>query len=59
MLRTHSRHNGRKIVNVAEAIVESHLVLPTPGRRGLVCDRIDDRVSGVNPRRGCSAKLSV
>ena len=27
MLRTHSQHNGRKIVNVAEAIVESHLLL--------------------------------
>jgi AmiR/NasT family two-component response regulator len=31
MLRTHSQHNGRKLVNVAEAIVESHLLLlPTP-----------------------------
>ncbi len=27
MLRTHSQHNGRKIVNVAEAIVKSHLLL--------------------------------
>jgi response regulator NasT len=27
MLRTHSQHNGRKIVNVAEAIVDSHLLL--------------------------------
>jgi response regulator NasT len=27
MLRTHSQHHGRKIVNVAEAIVESHLLL--------------------------------
>jgi response regulator NasT len=27
MLRTHSQHNGRKLVNVAEAIVESHLLL--------------------------------
>lgn len=27
MLRSHSQRNGRKIVNVAEAIVESHLLL--------------------------------
>jgi AmiR/NasT family two-component response regulator len=30
MLRTHSQHNGRKIVHVAEAIVESHLLLLPP-----------------------------
>ena len=30
-LRTHSQHNGRKLVDVAEAIVESHLLLiPAP-----------------------------
>jgi response regulator NasT len=27
MLRNHSQHNGRKLANVAEAIVESHLLL--------------------------------
>jgi len=27
MLRGHSQHNGRKLVDVAEAIVESHLLL--------------------------------
>jgi AmiR/NasT family two-component response regulator len=27
MLRNHSQHNGRKLVDVAEAIVESHLLL--------------------------------
>jgi AmiR/NasT family two-component response regulator len=27
MLRSHSQHNGRKIIDVAEAIVESHLLL--------------------------------
>jgi AmiR/NasT family two-component response regulator len=27
LLRTHSQHNGRKLVDVAEAIVESHLLL--------------------------------
>jgi AmiR/NasT family two-component response regulator len=31
MLRDHSQHNGRKLAEVAEAIVESHLLLPSPG----------------------------
>lgn len=30
MLRDHSQHNGRKLVDVAEAIVESHLLLLSP-----------------------------
>ena len=30
MLRDHSQHNGRKLVDVAEAIVESHLLLLPP-----------------------------
>lgn len=32
MLRGHSQHNGRKLVDVAQAVVESHLLLlpPTP-----------------------------
>jgi response regulator NasT len=32
MLRDHSQHNGRKLVDIAEAVVESHLLLlpPTP-----------------------------
>jgi len=32
MLRDHSQHNGRKLVDVADAVVESHLLLlpPTP-----------------------------
>ncbi len=31
MLRDHSQHNGRKLVDVAEAVVESHLLLlPDP-----------------------------
>jgi hypothetical protein len=29
MLRHHSQHNGRKLVEIAEAIVESHLLLAT------------------------------
>ncbi len=30
MLRDHSQHNGRKLVDVAEAIVDSHLLLLPP-----------------------------
>jgi AmiR/NasT family two-component response regulator len=31
MLRSHSQHNGRKVADIAEAIVESHLLLlPSP-----------------------------
>jgi response regulator NasT len=30
MLRSHSQHNGRKLVDVAEAVVDSHLLLLTP-----------------------------
>jgi hypothetical protein len=33
MLRDHSQHNGRKLVDVAQAIVDSHLLLlPAPQR---------------------------
>jgi AmiR/NasT family two-component response regulator len=30
MLRNHSQHNGRKLVDVAQAIVDSHLLLLQP-----------------------------
>jgi AmiR/NasT family two-component response regulator len=30
MLKSHSRHNGRKVVDLAEAVVESHLLLLPP-----------------------------
>ena len=30
MLKSHSRHNGRKVADVAEAVVESHLLLLPP-----------------------------
>ena len=38
MLRDHSQHNGHKVVDVAQAIVESHLLLapPTPAAPGNV-----------------------
>ena len=32
MLRNHSQTHGRKLVDVAEAIVESHLLLAPPQR---------------------------
>jgi len=42
MLRSHSQHNGRKVVDVAEAVVESHLLLlpplPQPAAQG--CGRV-------------------
>lgn len=33
MLRSHSQRNGRKLIDVAEAVVESHLLLVTPAAR--------------------------
>jgi AmiR/NasT family two-component response regulator len=30
MLRNHSQHNGRKLVDVAQAVVDSHLLLLPP-----------------------------
>jgi AmiR/NasT family two-component response regulator len=30
MLREHSQHNGHKLIDVAEAIVDSHLLLLPP-----------------------------
>jgi hypothetical protein len=30
MLRDHSQHNGRKVVDVAQAVVDSHLLLVPP-----------------------------
>jgi AmiR/NasT family two-component response regulator len=33
MLRDHSQHNGRKLVDVAQAVVDSHLLLLPPSER--------------------------
>jgi AmiR/NasT family two-component response regulator len=33
MLRDHSQHNGRKLVDIAQAIVDSHLLLLPPATR--------------------------
>ena len=30
MLRDHSRHNGHKLVDIAQAVVDSHLLLLPP-----------------------------
>jgi AmiR/NasT family two-component response regulator len=32
MLRDHSRHSGRKLVDIAQAILDSHSMLPSEGR---------------------------
>jgi AmiR/NasT family two-component response regulator len=32
MLREHSQHNGHKLVDIAQAIVDSHLLLAAPGQ---------------------------
>jgi AmiR/NasT family two-component response regulator len=34
LIRAHSQHNGRKVIDVSEAIVESHLLLQTPSGPG-------------------------
>ena len=47
MLRTHSQHNGRKLVNVAEAIIESHLLL-LPALPRQASPFVDRAASGVD-----------
>jgi len=51
MLRTHSQHSGRKLVNVAEAIVESHLLLlpALPASAPSSVDGAAGRVEGAFP----------
>jgi AmiR/NasT family two-component response regulator len=45
MLRTHSQHNGRKLVDVAQAIVESHLLLlPSPAQLPMAPDVPDGKL---------------
>ena len=44
MLREHSQHNGRKVTDVAVAIVDSHLLLVPPGQGDLLA-------SGAGPAR--------
>ena len=51
LLRHHSQHNGHKLVNVAEAIVESHLLLlpPAPAQVPASIDGAAGRVEGTLP----------
>src|SRR6185437_7221738 len=46
MLRSHSQHNGRKLIDVAEAIVQSHLLLlpPLPHPSAGSGERVDGQV---------------
>jgi AmiR/NasT family two-component response regulator len=39
ILRNHSQHNGRKVVDVAQAIVDSYLLLPPPSEAIAESDR--------------------
>ncbi|HEX7248556.1 MAG TPA: ANTAR domain-containing protein, partial [Actinomycetota bacterium] len=43
MLREHSRRSNRKVVDIAEAVVSSHRLLPSPGGTR-ASDVADDRV---------------
>jgi response regulator NasT len=38
MLRNHSQHNGRKVVDVAQAIVDSYLLLPPPSAQAATAE---------------------
>jgi response regulator NasT len=38
MLRDHSQHNGRKLVDVAQAVVESHRLLLPPGEGAVMAE---------------------
>jgi two-component system, response regulator / RNA-binding antiterminator len=45
LLRSHSQHNGRKLIDVAEAIVESHLLLlPPPAQQPAAPDVLEGKV---------------
>jgi len=54
-LRDHSQRNGRKLIDVAEAIVESHLLLAPPRREILSAgsdNHLPDDLPSLRPRRG-------
>jgi AmiR/NasT family two-component response regulator len=45
LLRSHSQHNGRKLIDVAQAIVESHLLLlPLPAQQPTAPDLPEGKV---------------
>ena len=51
LLRTHSQHNGRKLADVAEAIVDSHLLLlqPIPAQTTPSLDGTTQPIEGAQP----------
>jgi len=55
LLRDHSQHNGRKLIDIAEAVVESHLLLaPQP-----VHDNSSTRVDGHLPTRATVDNMNL
>jgi len=48
LLRDHSQHNGRKLIDVAEAVVESHLLLAPQLEHGISSPHLDGRRNGPN-----------
>jgi response regulator NasT len=57
-LRDHSHHNGRKLIDIAEAVVESHLLLaPQPGHE-ISSTRMDGHLPPES-RNGSNANSSV
>jgi len=48
LLRDHSQHNGRKLVDVAEAVVESHLLLAPQPEHETSSTRLDGQRKNPN-----------
>ena len=48
LLRDHSQHNGRKLIDVAEAVVESHLLLVPQLAHEVSSTHLDGRRNGPN-----------
>jgi response regulator NasT len=48
LLRDHSQHNGRKLIDVAEAVVESHLLLAPQLGHEISSTRLDGQRNGPN-----------
>ena len=54
MLRSHSQRNGRKLIDIANAVVDSHLLLLSQGSPMAVGD-VDDGLTAAS--RLCPARL--
>ena len=48
LLRSHSRHSGRKLIDVAEAVATSHLLLPSQRTDGSDGSAPADRAAGID-----------